>query len=70
MLNGYGPSAADILEIPDTEITEFIRQRLASHSLSPIVKSLNSDALSDNESVKQTALLALERLGFVTSDSD
>ncbi|WP_208347186.1 hypothetical protein [Pseudaestuariivita rosea] len=70
MLNSYGLSAADILEMPDTEITEFIRQRIASHSLSPIVKSLNNDALSDNESVKKTALMALERLGFVTCDSD
>lgn len=64
-LNGHALSAEEIINMPEKEIQEFVRNKIAAHKLSPIVKSLNTSALSADQNEKALAIKALHRLGFV-----
>ncbi|NSX53471.1 hypothetical protein [Parasulfitobacter algicola] len=63
-LNGHQLTAEDILNMPEGEVHEFMRNKIATHKLSPIIKSLNISALSADQNEKMLAKKALQHLGF------
>jgi hypothetical protein len=55
----------DILAIASEGVPAFIREQAGARSLSPLMKRLNRDLLSEDEGASALAARALRHLGFV-----
>ena len=59
------PSAPhEVLDIPMAEIPDVIRGLVQRRRLSPLMRRINADLLSEDPALRRTSRTALRRLGF------
>lgn len=54
-----------ILAVPSENVARFIREQTGARRLSPLVRKLNRDLMSDDPCARAKAARALRHLGFV-----
>lgn len=60
------PNAAEtILSLSEGEVPEFVMRRAHERTLTPIMRALNSDLLSDDTTRRSRADRAIQKLGFI-----
>jgi hypothetical protein len=55
----------EILAISSERVAAFIRDQASSRNLTPIVRKLNADLMSEDSTASEMAARALRHLGFV-----
>ncbi len=58
------PSTEDILNISSDHVSQFISDQANSRTLSVVMRRLNEELMSPDQSASDLARQALERLGF------
>jgi hypothetical protein len=55
----------EILAISSESVAAFIRDQASSRSLTPLVRKLNADLMSEDPTASEMAARALRHLGFI-----
>ncbi|GAA5073110.1 hypothetical protein KUV65_12225 [Maritalea mobilis] len=59
------PRSEEILAVAKENVAAFIRDQASTRSLTPIIRTLNDDLLSGDETARDMAARALAHLGFL-----
>lgn len=55
---------ADVLNIPEQEISSVVRDLIDHRRLSSLMRQINADLVSENQALRKQSRIALKRLGF------